>query len=54
MLGRAVHHSAAHLSARKAQEILDDGEVHDMPLTRKQEKYMRAMAHGMKPKKGMR
>jgi len=52
MLGRVVeYHSPAHLSKHKAQEILADGAVHDKALTKKQQRFMQAVAHGMKPRR---
>lgn len=38
------------LSAGKAKEMLKDGTAHKQPLTNKQKKYFRAIAHGWKPK----
>lgn len=52
MLGAGViRNSPARLAQSKAAEILEDGTVHGKPLTGKQKKYMRAIAHGMKPRK---
>lgn len=51
MLGRVVaHHSPARLSQRKAKKIVVDGSVRGHPLTPKQHTFMRAVAHGMKPR----
>lgn len=37
------------LSQHKAQEIISDGTVHGHSLTKKQKKFMQAVAHGMVP-----
>jgi len=51
MMGRMVeHHSPARLSQRKAKKIVADDSVRGHPLTPKQHTFMRAVAHGMKPR----
>lgn len=42
-------HGAHGPSRAKATEMLEHGEVHGQPLTKKQKKLFRAVAHGFKP-----